>query len=159
MADNEASGSQHLIDIFTPFFLIFKLNYMIKERAGMRLWLHRIYNDQTPPTGLIGPVTDVVSFMDAYLDDGDSILQPETISIMNEILEGLSKPGESGRGLGWEAHWTTEGRRYLTHSGGGPGFATIFRVYPEEKLGVVVMGNDSSIDRAILADVLADIDW
>ena len=63
------------------------------------------------------------------------------------------------RGLGWEAQLTADDRRYLTHSGGGPGFATIFRIYPEENLGVVVMGNDSTIDRNILADVLANMDW
>ena len=41
----------------------------------------------------------------------------------------------------------------------GPGFATIFRVYPSENLGVVVMGNDSTIDREALADVLAGVEW
>ena len=78
---------------------------------------------------------------------------------MNEVSEQLSIPGETAQGLGWRAHLTDEGRRYLTHSGGGPGFATIFRVYPDENLGVVVMGNDSSIDREALANVLADMAW
>ena len=159
MADNEAIGSQHLVDMYTPFFPLLKLNYLIRERDGMRLWFGRIYNDQSPPTGLIGPVMDVAQFMKAYLNDGGSILQPETVSMMNNVTNKLSKAGDSVRGLGWEAHLTSGDRRYLTHSGGGPGFATIFRVYPEENLGVVIMGNDSSIDRNLLADVLADIDW
>jgi CubicO group peptidase (beta-lactamase class C family) len=98
-------------------------------------------------------------FMSAYLNEGETILHPATVSIMNDSLGRLSTPGDSLRGLGWEAHLTTDGRRYLTHSGGGPGFATIFRVYPEENLGVVVMGNDSSIDRQILAEALANMDW
>lgn len=159
MAENEAVGSQHLVDMFTPLFPVLKLNYMIKEKVGMRYWFHRVYNDQTSPTGLIGPVTDMAQFMTAYLNDGAAILQPETISLMNEVVASLAHPGESVRGLGWEAHLTADGRRYLTHSGGGPGFATIFRVYPEENLGVVVMGNDSTIDRKTLADVLADMQW
>ena len=36
---------------------------------------------------------------------------------------------------------------------GGPGFATILRVYPEDNLGLVVMGNDTAINRAVLADM------
>lgn len=159
MADNEAAGSQHFVDMYTPFFPMFKLNYIIREKVGWRAWFQRVYNDQTPPTGLIGPVTDIALFMIAYLNNGQSILQPETISLMNSALENLSRPGDTVRGLGWEAHLTTDGRRYLTHSGGGPGFATIFRVYPEENLGVVVMGNDSTIDRESLADVLANMAW
>jgi CubicO group peptidase (beta-lactamase class C family) len=159
MARNEATGSQHLVDLYTVFFPILKLNYMIREKVGMRYWFNRVYNDQTPPNGLIGPVTDMALFMVAYLNDGESVLQPETISLMNKASGTLSRPGDSVRGLGWEAHLTTDGRRYLTHSGGGPGFATIFRVYPLENLGVVVMGNDSSIDRETLADVLADMEW
>jgi D-alanyl-D-alanine carboxypeptidase len=108
---------------------------------------------------LIGPVTDMALFMIAYLDDGESILQTETISLMNNVLETASQPDDPVQGLGWRAHLTTDGRRYLTHSGGGPGFSTIFRIYPGENLGVVVMGNDTTIDRETLADVLADVDW
>ena len=159
MAEHEAIGSQHMVDIFTPFFPIYGLNYLIREREGLRFWLHRVYNDQTSPTGLIGPVTDMAKFMNAYLNEGGSILQPETISLMNDSLGRLSSPGDSLRGLGWEAHLTSDGRRYLTHGGGGPGFASIFRVYPEENLGIVVIGNDSSIDRQSLADAVADVEW
>jgi CubicO group peptidase (beta-lactamase class C family) len=159
MAEHEAIGSQHLVDLFTPFFPIYGLTYIVREREGLRFWLHRVYNDQTSPTGLIGPVTDLAKFMSAYLNEAESILQPSSISMMNDPLWQLSTPGESVRGLGWEAHLTSDGRRYLTHGGGGPGFASIFRVYPEEKLGVVVIGNDSSIDRQSLADALANVDW
>lgn len=159
MALNEATGSQHVIDQYTIFFPLLKLNYLIKERAGARYWFHRVYNDQTPPSGLIGSVMDMALFMNAYLDGGGGILQPETIALMNSATESLPQPGDSVQGLGWRAHLTAAGRRYLTHSGGGPGFATILRVYPEENMGVAVMGNDSTIDRETLADVLANMEW
>ena len=159
MAENEATGSQHLVDMYTPFFPIFKLNYLIRERVGLRYWLHRVYTDQTPPTGLIGPVTDISLFMIAYLNHGGAILQSETITLMNAELETLSHAEDYRQGLGWQAHLTKDSRRFLAHSGGGPGFATIFRVYPGENLGVVVMGNDSTIDQEALADVLAKMGW
>jgi CubicO group peptidase (beta-lactamase class C family) len=159
MTENEAIGSQHLVDMYTPFFPLYKLNYLIRERVGLRYWFHRVYTDQAPPTGLIGPVTDVSQFMFAYLNDGESILETETVILMNGVLGDLSKPGDSGQGLGWRAQLTEDGRSFLAHSGGGPGFATIFRLYPSEELGVVVMGNDSTINRELLADVLANMDW
>ena len=159
MAENEATGSQHLIDMYTPFFPIYKLNYIIRERVGMRLWLKRVYNDQTPPTGLIGSVTDIAQFMIAYLNHGDPILQPETVSIMNDVLESLSPDNTFAQGLGWQAHLSADGRRSMGHSGGGPGFATIFRVYPDENLGIAVMANDSTIAREILADILVNVSW
>ncbi|MFC1997565.1 serine hydrolase domain-containing protein [Chloroflexota bacterium] len=159
MAISEATGSQHLMDMYTPFFPIFKLNFLIRQRVGMRLWFHRVYNDQTSPTGLIGPVTDIALFMNAYLNNGESLLQPETISLMNAVLDPLSPTNDFSQGLGWQAHINADGRRTLAHSGGGPGFATIFRVYPDENLGVVVMANDSTIDRESFADVLANMAW
>ena len=125
----------------------------------MRLWLKRVYNDQTPPTGLIGSVTDIGQFMLAYLNIGDQILQPETVSMMNVVFESLSPDNTYAQGLGWQAHLSADGRRSLGHSGGGSGFATIFRVYPDENLGIAVMANDSTIDREILADVLAGVNW
>jgi CubicO group peptidase (beta-lactamase class C family) len=159
MEAHEAVGSQHMIDMYTPFFPIYKLNFIIRERIGPRYWFHRVYTDPTAPTGLIGSVTDMSLFMIAYLNRGDSFLQPETVSLMNDVIENLSPSNNYVQGLGWQAHLTTDSRSYLAHSGGGPGFATIFRVYPDENLGVVVMANDSTIDREILADVLAKVDW
>ena len=159
MAEHEATGSQHLIDMYTPFFPLYKLNFMVRERVGTRLWLQRVYNDQTPPTGLIGSVTDVGHFMIAYLNNGDSLLQPETISLMNEVTENLSPANDNAMGLGWHANLSADGRRSMGHSGGGPGFATIFRVYPDENLGIAIMANDSTIDREKLADILANFEW
>jgi hypothetical protein len=31
---------------------------MVREREWMRMWFNRVYNDQTTPTGLIGPVSE-----------------------------------------------------------------------------------------------------
>lgn len=159
MAAHEATGSQHLVDLYTPFFPLLNLTYIIEERVGMRFWFHRVYNDQTAPSGLIGSAADVGRFMTAYLSADSRLLQPESFATMNEAITQVQHPSKPVRGLGWEAHVTENGRFYLTHSGGGPGFATIMRVYPDEQLGIVVMGNDSTMDRDGLADVLANMEW
>ena len=159
MAANEAIGSQHLADLYTPFFPLLNLTYIIEERVGLRFWFHRVYNDQTAPSGLIGSAADVGRFMNAYLGADNRLLQAESFAAMNEAIAQVQHPSKPVRGLGWEAHVTENGRFYLTHSGGGPGFATIMRVYPNERLGIVVMGNDSTMDREGLANVLAAMDW
>lgn len=159
MADHEAVGTQHLIDLYTPFLPVLRLGYLIRERVGPRYYFHRVYNDQTPPSGLIGSASDIALFMLAYLDGGSPILQPETVAMMNQAVSTLSDPGEIVRGLGWQGRLSPDGRRFLTHGGAGPGFASLLRVYPEENLGVVVMGNDSSMDRDELADALSEVGW
>jgi len=159
MAPFEATGSQHLVDIYTPFLPILNLNFTVQERTGTRFWFQRVYNDQTAPSGLIGSVADIGRFMTAYLEQSEVLLSAESYAVVNEVLQQLHSADSSQQGIGWQALRTAGDRSYLTHSGGGPGFATIMRLYPEENLGVVVMGSDSTMDRETLADVLADFDW
>jgi hypothetical protein len=43
------------------------------------------------------------------------------------------------------------GERYWEHLGGGAGFWTMMRVYPERELGLVTMGNATTYDHHRLA--------
>jgi CubicO group peptidase (beta-lactamase class C family) len=61
-------------------------------------------------------------------------------------------------GLGWYVIPDGGGFR-LQHHGAGPGFATTLRIYPEEKLGIVIFANGTDMDRDGLADRLAAMDW
>ena len=63
-----------------------------------------------------------------------------------------------GRGLGWLIE-DRQGLRLIEHSGGGPGFATIMRLYPGNNLGIVILSNGTDLDRDGLADLLANTDW
>ena len=45
-----------------------------------------------------------------------------------------------------------KGRRFLDHTGGGGAFFNMMRIYPQERIGVVVMGNASGYDRAPIAE-------
>jgi CubicO group peptidase (beta-lactamase class C family) len=63
------------------------------------VWLKRVYNDQTPPSGLIGPGTDAARLMTAYLNGGElegrRILSRESIAAMT--LEGHMSEKQGGR--------------------------------------------------------------
>jgi CubicO group peptidase (beta-lactamase class C family) len=61
-------------------------------------------------------------------------------------------------GLGW--HIVPEGQRLrIQHRGGGPGFGSEMRLYPDEGLGMVVIANDTTYDRDAILDLAAQLDW
>ena len=39
----------------------------------------------------------------------------------------------------------SNGERYLEHMGGGPGFATTMRLYPDLGLGIVILANGTDL--------------
>ena len=163
MAVQEAAGTQHLANPFTLLMIpMIDMKAMVHEWKGMRLWFNRVYNDQTPPTGLIGPVRDAARLMLAYLNGGElegaRILLPESVRLLNnEPL--IPMEGGGSQGLGWKYYQDPQGRIYQGHAGGGPGFATELRIYPEQGLGLVLMGNDTTFNQKTVLDLAAGLDW
>jgi hypothetical protein len=43
--------------------------------------------------------------------------------------------------------------------GGGAGFATTMRLYPESGIGIAILANGTDLDREGLADLLKTIDF
>jgi CubicO group peptidase (beta-lactamase class C family) len=80
------------------------------------------------------------------------VLTPESIALLTDTLP------IDGRGLGWAVH-EVDGESYLEHMGGGAGFATNMRIYPEAGLGIVILANGTDLDRSGLADLLRSLDW
>ena len=157
IAEHEAAGTLPVVHFYTPLLpFLLDTNALVHERQGKLLWLNRVYIDVTPSTGLIEPSTDVARFMIAYLNqgnlDGKPIFSPKSVSAMNETTP------LDGRGLGWLIE-DRQGLRLIEHSGGGPGFATIMRLYPGNNLGIVILSNGTDLDRDGLADLLANTDW
>jgi D-alanyl-D-alanine carboxypeptidase len=153
----EASGTLPVVHPFTlmlPFLLNTKK--LVNQRQGKLLWLNKVYIDATPSTGLIGPAKDVSRLMLAYLNsgilEGVEILSSRSISAMNET------PPIDGRGLGWVIN-DEQKPLFVEHSGGGPGFATIMRLYPESKLGIVILANGTDLDRHGIVNLMTKLDW
>ncbi len=149
-------------------FMVDHWSSYVRETTGGRMWLNRFYANAAPPTGLIGPVTDAAPFVAAILSggtlDGQRILAPETIQMMIHDSHVLGRHGEADTyagmsyGLGW--HIVPEGDRLrIQHRGGGPGFGSEMRLYPDERLGMVVIANDTTYDRDAILDLVAQLDW
>lgn len=157
MAGHEAAGTLPVVHFFTPLLpTLLDTNMLIRERDGKMLWMNRVYIDATPSTGLIGSAPDAAKLMMAYLNRGalsrESILLPESVSTLTET------PPIDGRGLGW-AVGESNGKRYLEHGGGGPGFAAIMRLYPDDRLGIAILSNGTDLDRDGLADLIKSLKW
>lgn len=178
MLPYEAIGSHptaHMMSIMLPF-VIENLGNLIRETVDGRMWFKRIYPDQTPPTGLIGPAAGAARLVAAYLNrgelDGVRILSSQTVQMMTQEGHVVTKGPEARaykdlvHGLGWWIMPESKGQ-YLFHLGDGPGFSAGMRVYPERNLGTVVMGNDwaygislrgKSVKDTIL-NIVAGLDW
>jgi CubicO group peptidase (beta-lactamase class C family) len=167
MAEDEAAGTLPIVHFYTvllPFLL--DTSALIREQLDGIFWMHRLYIDVTPPTGLIGPASDMARLMLAYLNGGElegvRILSPQSIELMTHsdhvLGEGpnISSYTNGQHGLGW--YIIPEGERMrLQHHGGGPGFATTMRLYPEQGLGIVILANSTDLDRDGLADRLTEL--
>jgi CubicO group peptidase (beta-lactamase class C family) len=85
----------------------------------------------------------------AHLPNQTAILSDALIDAMQKPTS-VSQPGV-GYGVGWEID-TREGPTIVSHSGGMPGVATWLRLFPDQKLVIVVLCNED--DR--LAHIIAD---
>lgn len=157
MGGHEAFGTLPIVHFYTPLLpTLLDTSTLIRERQGKYLWLNRVYIDATPSTGLIGPSTDLARFMLAYINrgslDGNLILSPESVSTLTK-----TSPID-GHGLGWVVGESQEALS-IEHAGGGPGFATIMRLYPEKGMGFAILANGTDLDRDGLMDLLAKMEW
>ncbi len=157
MADHEAAGTLPVAHMYTPLLpTLLDPAALIRERKGKLLWLNRFSIEATPSTGLIGSAPDAARFMLMVLNhgtlQGQAVLTPGSIALLNDAQ------AIDGRGLGWAVH-EANGERYLEHMGGGAGFATNMRIYPEAGLGIVLLANGTDLDRSRLADLLRSLDW
>ena len=113
-------------------------------------------------------VTDAARFVAAILGggelDGQRILAPQSVEMMIQDSHVIGRHGEADTypgmsyGLGW--HIIPDGNRLrIQHRGGGPGFGSEMRLYPDEGLGMVVIANDTTYDRDAILDQAARLDW
>lgn len=165
MEGEEAAGSHPLWNIMTPFLPIVAASY-IREVKGGHLWMERVYTDETPPSGLIGSVSDAAKLVAAYLNggafNGHRILSEQSVALMTH--EGQIKdPVEDSldyrrQGIGWQIYGKS-GRWVVTHDGGGPGFSTKLQLYPEEHLGFILFTNDVTCEPWRIVGLASFLSW
>lgn len=121
--------------------------------------------DGAPYGGLLGPVSELGSFLQACLGGGAHqgcrVLEPGSLAEMLTPQRDLrGQPLRTSRrtpgaymGLGW--HLTGEGEtRSGYHIGGGAGYRSELRIYPALGYGIAVMGNETAYDTGAITGVI-----
>lgn len=94
--------------------------------------------------GLIGPVQSFVPMLREMLSEADGVLSTaskrELLSRQSEGAAGIVS--REGVGIGWKLGRVGD-TTFWNHEGGGPGFCSETRLYPDDGLGVVILMNRS----------------
>jgi CubicO group peptidase (beta-lactamase class C family) len=115
---------------------------VIAARSGGHTYL-TAFDILAPWAGLVGPADELTRFLDLHLGTapaaGSQVLSSKTLSSMRQVQRA-----KDGQPLGWALGWALrkeKGETVVEHGGGGPGIECLMRLYPDRRLGIVVMGN------------------
>ncbi|MCP4970190.1 MAG: beta-lactamase family protein, partial [Arcobacter sp.] len=119
---------------------------------GHRLWFGQAVKSNFPfsrvmlPAGyIISNVEDISKYLIAQLNNGkykkEQIFSPTIIKQVQTPSATIIKD-DMHYGFGWFVDTSEE--LYLSHTGSTPGYTSAMVIYPEEKLGIVVLTNITS---------------
>ena len=153
-----ATGHQRAIPGTGSLFSAVLPHGIVGTRVGRWLTFRPFLVNGAPYGGLVGPVTDAARVVLMHANggelDGVRILSPDAVRAMHTIaLAG--RPFDHG--LGWFRKPEDRDRQpsFVEHYGGGGGYHNLMRLYPDQRVGVVVMGNSTSYDVDTVVDALA----
>ena len=149
--DFEAAGPGHSSEgahpRHAPGLLALRLlvpRWSIGPAVGRWRLFAPFYLDGAAYGGLVGPVGDAALLAAAHLGDGAvgdaRILTAKSAVEMRRLVHRGKK---LAFGLGWRRRRDAEGDDYVEHLGGGGGYGSAMRLYPERGLAVVAMANVS----------------
>jgi CubicO group peptidase (beta-lactamase class C family) len=116
--------------------------------AGRWRSFNPFYLDGAAYGGLVGPVEDAALLAATHL--GGGVAPNGTRILTTETAEAMRRIDHAGKrfdlGLGWFRRHrdSRQGRRHVEHLGGGGGFGSVMRLWPDQDFGVVAMGNITS---------------
>jgi CubicO group peptidase (beta-lactamase class C family) len=157
-----ATGYQPLWRPLTPLLRAALPRGVVGSRQGRYVSFNPFYVKGPAYGGLVGGVDEAARFVLLHLNggraNGTRLLSAESVARMQRITP---RGGKRDFGLGWfRSHEAVHrGPAFVEHLGGGAGFWNVMRVYPEESLGVVVMGNTTSYDHESVCDAIVSVPW
>ena len=181
MIQHAAVGSQPKAAIVNVFVALssYRFDDVIRETVDGRMWYKRFHLDFPGVGGVISSTGDTARFVMAFLNggelDGARILSRESVAMMTreehivEVKGGPTSVYNGLRhGLGWWT-WPDGERLRIMHTGAGPGFAAIMQLYPEEHLGIILLGNEfaygaalpftGTVPRDAIVHLVASLEW
>jgi len=162
VGEGAATGYQPLRRPLTPLFRAALPKGIVGHRHGAYVSFNPFYVKGPAYGGLVGGVEEAARFVQLHLNGGQAngarLLSAESVVEMRRLTP---RGGKRDFGLGWfRSHEARERRpSFVEHLGGGAGFWNVMRIYPEESLGVVVMGNTTGYDHGSVCDAVIGVPW
>jgi D-alanyl-D-alanine carboxypeptidase len=122
--------------------LMIDKNKFMDPRVGKWKPFKPFYNNGTAYGGLIGSATGLRQYAQALLKENSPLLND--LDKQKMFAENMI----NGKGTGMSLSWFTSqlnGHRYVTHAGGGGGYYTELRLYPDLGIGSLIMYNRSGM--------------
>ena len=160
--DGAATGYQPLWRPLTPLLRATLPRGVVGARQGRYVSFDPFYVKGPAYGGLVGGVEEASRFVVLHLNGGQAngtrILSAQSVAEMRRLTP---RGGKRDFGLGWfRSHEARERRpAFVEHLGGGAGFWNVMRIYPEDSLGVVVMGNTTSYDHESICEAIVSVPW
>ena len=157
-----ATGYQPLWKPLTPLFRAALPGGIVGPRRGSYVSFEPFYVKGPAYGGLVGNAEEAARFLVLHLNggqmDGTRLLSAKSVAEMQRVTP---RGGKRDFGLGWfRSHKARQKRpAFVEHLGGGAGFWNVMRIYPEESLGIVLMGNTTSYDHESVCDAIVGVPW
>jgi CubicO group peptidase (beta-lactamase class C family) len=157
-----ATGYHPLRPLLTPIFRAALPGGVVGPRQGKYVAFNPFYVKGPAYGGLIGGVEEAARLVLLHLNGGQvgetNLLSAESVA---EMQRTISRGGKRDFGLGWFRAGEARQKRpaFVEHLGGGAGFWNVMRLYPEDSLGVVLMGNTTSYDHESILDAAVGLAW
>ena len=120
-------------------------------RTGSQIALREYGLASAAVGGLVGNVQEFAKFVRDQLLGGRGVLSREWAARMQSTVAQGKAGIESrdGVGLGWKMGSAAHGR-FLNHEGGGAGFTSELRLYPERGIGIALAMNAMRMPRTMM---------
>ena len=157
-----ATGYHPLRPLLTPIFRTALPGGVVGPRQGKYVAFNPFYVKGPAYGGLIGGVEEAARLVLLHLNGGQvgetRLLSAESVA---EMQRTTPRGGKRDFGLGWFRAGEARQKRptFVEHLGGGAGFWNVMRLYPEESLGVVLLGNTTSYDHESILDAAVGVAW
>ena len=145
MRANAATGYMSAwepLRFLTPLLLPRMRGRLFGARVDGLVELRPIDLDTAAIGGLVGAASSFAPFVRSQLGDGGNIISRDAVARM-QALTARGAAGIMSRvgvGIGWKIGDAGD-VRFLNHEGGGPGFTSETRLYPDLGIGIVVCMN------------------
>ncbi|NND34317.1 MAG: beta-lactamase family protein [Saprospiraceae bacterium] len=103
--------------------------------------------------GFLSSAEDLIRFGEAHLNN--TFVTPETLGQFTDpqnLVDGTS----TGYGIGWRSATDQFGHNWVGHSGGSVGGISMFQIYPDHQLTLVILTNTSHAQIGMLASEIAN---